>query len=987
MEIYDQHRRYGEGYNAPHFKPSGDTLRLIMSGLLAASLCLEALEVVEYFIDDPELVLGTLVVTLLHQGKPVVEQFLLRLAKIQFKAGNVQAAEATLGFLDEMETHCMNMEEKCDVLRMRYQSEGPDKMPSIRRLLQLSEIFTAQGDLDASMEAIESAAEVHCQLGVKPEIAEVGHDIHDRLQKLCDQSGDLLSSIQFEFRRCDMTSSITKDLAAARSRRSELLALPMCSTLAFFQRLHHRQCLEYLLVHQRASALEHAEKYVSYCQKYKDEGYMSAAENLRIKALIEPARMSDEVREVLLAEVSEGLESGMTRDKAAGRLVTYAEKALLLAGVLEELGDLQGEDREDSWPAIEKVLSDAEETFSVSRSKPEGMLLLLEISYLKGMFSRPSHQSAEPVQSLAAEAADGGRAGPGSEASQHQTVHDGYSRRSFNAVEFVSGVYHALQSESAMAFSNLLKGVNAEAERLQHGGHPLEKAQFLLHRGLLYYILVHYMDLGLFEVSEAGFRTRRDGLSKSLKCFVEALDIGQQFQHQIQEGPEKLAGLVSLQAFYANEQLFETALSICFEIDDNDLTWKWVQRSKARAYSAWLRKCFAQDSESGMTLAGFQPLVSFEDMLWVSSATKRTVVFADWVAVHHHLDQPRMFLVMLKFGRDVDGPIRKITGVQLDVDMEDIDDKIRRLTTARLDSTDSQSILAGFVPLLQPLVEFSSEGDILILSPTAPLHNVPLHAVDLMGTPLLERNPVAYVPSLSVLVSCLKRLEAPQSGAGRPPEWKAAVTGAYDDWSCSDVVTGERNKIYDSLRTLGHNLSSTPVLGLKLDVESFSRTAQEANLVHFHGHGLYNEHDILRQSLVLGPRDSYLHLQQILSLGLAAPHINLIACEGGIQDFSIGGDEPLGLLSAFLAGGAASAIGALWPVQSATGRRFTELFFEHFLHHLDRRELGPVVNLAEALRHACKIIRSCKETSTPYHWAPFILYGAWFCGRKPGETW
>jgi len=127
-------------------------------------------------------------------------------------------------------------------------------------------------------------------------------------------------------------------------------------------------------------------------------------------------------------------------------------------------------------------------------------------------------------------------------------------------------------------------------------------------------------------------------------------------------------------------------------------------------------------------------------------------------------------------------------------------------------------------------------------------------------------------------------------------------------------------------------------------------------------------------------------MNDITTLDLNRAYVTLIACEGGIQDFSLQGDEPLGLLSIFLIGGATSALGALWPIQSTTGRKFTQIFYNYFISHVDRTEFGPIVNLAMALQHTSLCVRACTETQTPYHWAAFVLYGAWFCRRKPG-TW
>jgi CHAT domain-containing protein len=171
-----------------------------------------------------------------------------------------------------------------------------------------------------------------------------------------------------------------------------------------------------------------------------------------------------------------------------------------------------------------------------------------------------------------------------------------------------------------------------------------------------------------------------------------------------------------------------------------------------------------------------------------------------------------------------------------------------------------------------------------------------------------------------------------------------------------------------------------------LTTTTAAQQLQSADVFHFHGHGIKDPHDPTKQSLALGEPGSSLSMGEIASLDLASAHVTLIACSGAVQDFSFSLDEPLGLLSAFLLSGASSVIGALWPIQSETGRSFTKIFYEYFLKHIDRSELGPIVNLARALQYTVLELKRHDKTSLPYHWAPFICYGSWFCRRKPG-TW
>ncbi|KAH7140411.1 CHAT domain-containing protein [Dactylonectria estremocensis] len=988
LEIWDLHRRYGQETDRPSVQPTSEAIQSIVEGLISAHLGLEALEIIEYFVDKPVDLLCALTLVQLQQDSPFAEDVLLRLAKIQLQDGDLESAETTLDTLDEMEGGCLRATERRHVLRLRYLDVEADKTTAIRLLLRLTETFQTAGDFDVAMETAEYAAEVHSQLSLNQEMSQLGFAIHDTLRTLCERSGDVLSGIQFEFRRCDMVCSTTDDLVSALTSRDELLALPICSRLPFFERMHKRQCLEYLIAHRGERAKVHAATYLSYCCRLKDDELISEAENLHFRALVEPTRASDEVREALLTGVAADLEPAIARDKVAGRHGSYVEKVLLLAEVLEELRAMSGEEREDSWPAIADMLHAVETTCSGLRCKPDGLvLLMLEVSYLNAMFTfmATSHDAAGASSQSPAEDADEGSL----QALQRQSSCTGIdTRKTFEPTRFMYDLYLAVQSGSVLSFRSVTKNMNSEAQRLRKEGHPLEEARYLLCRGMLCYVLAtgSYVDEEQLVAAGAGFDTKVDGLLESLKCFEESLALESRVNQRVHSVADSLESLIAFQASSTGSLqalLYDTALTICYELDDNDLTWAWAQKGKAYAYSTWLRNHTGGYDQSRRQAAILPKAeLSFQDMLWVSSASARTLVFVDWIAVHLDPD-PRLLLLVLQFTRDDGGTSRRLSLVELDISVDDVEEKARNLSTARLDSDDWRRALSSFAPLIQPLEELSEEGDVLVLSPTGCLHNVPLHALDLKGEPLIERNAVAYVPSLQVLVSCLGRLEAPSAGAERQPGWSAAVFGAYDDDGRNGEVETERSHIYESLNKLGSQLDSAPVLGSALDAESFARGAEKANLIHFHGHGWHDEHHILRQGLILGWRHEQLTLHHVAALALRSPHVNLIACESGVQDFSLGGDEPLGLLSAFLAGGAASVIAALWPIQSTTGRIFTETFFEYFLGHSDARELGPVVNLADALRHTCRSIRARKETATPYHWAPFVLYGAWFCSRKP----
>lgn len=67
--------------------------------------------------------------------------------------------------------------------------------------------------------------------------------------------------------------------------------------------------------------------------------------------------------------------------------------------------------------------------------------------------------------------------------------------------------------------------------------------------------------------------------------------------------------------------------------------------------------------------------------------------------------------------------------------------------------------------LVEPLKDLSRPGDVLVLCPAKELYMVPLHALQLGGQHLIERNPCTYTPSLSILGQCTSRGRPGSGGA------------------------------------------------------------------------------------------------------------------------------------------------------------------------------------------------------------------------------
>ncbi|KAI9865743.1 MAG: hypothetical protein M1824_000003 [Vezdaea acicularis] len=1013
--IFDIWKRYGEGHENPGIQFDHEFLQLLIVHLTKSGLYFEAFELLEYFTEAPESQFENLSSLLVAENNPTSINCILRLTKLVAEAdkfdsaldreaddfehasddepdevehaldGELDEVEQTLGGVSQLATEKhKTFQLDLDLLHFRYTAVDQGLLPRSENLLKVANDYLQQGHFDSTMQALEAAAELHCQLPVTPQAEKLGIQIHDQLHELCLQSGDFLSQTQFDLRRCDLITSFTGSIKEARTRRDQLLKSQFCSKLPFFGRYHRRQWAEYFMIHQKREALDQAQEYLKYCKIVGDKEKIALAENICLQTFVQPGRVSEESRVGVLEDVRSRLERGIKEDHDVELYLPELEKRLLLVDILDELGTLEGEDREDIFRTAVQILDEAQLLCPKVNFDRNSIFMKYEVGFLRSTFIAAGgleSDSPEPSPKAANQIFE-------ANLELGQEFHTP-GRKSFIDPKYLRQLSLVLQNNSYVMFRDLLQKVKDEEKRLEGEGHSLERARFFLFQGCFYRTLIEYHTDESFTAwwLEAGINSRVQGMRLALSYFEKALEIEERFFTEVTSESDQLAILVAEQYYFTGPLellLFECASEICSQLnDDNDQTWIWIQRRKARGLSGVLRNTFKNRS-SRATLELPAPL-TFEDALWASRASSRKVVFVDWAMVGEF--SPKLILMTLQFETDSDGfAARKLSMEELPMSSEDLSERKGGLNTARLEDLDADSFLSQFHPIIQPLETYTKEGDILVLSPTGPLHNMPLHALQLDGKPLIERNPLVYTPSLSALISCMERLEAPKPGAESSNNWKAAVLGAYDDDSRDPNVDKERLEIYSCLEALADKLGTNSTVGKDVNVSSFRDRATDINLLHFHGHGRYNQHDITRQSLELGSQGQQLTLNDIANLKLNAALATIIACEGGIQDFSLQGDEPFGLLSAFLFGGATSVLGALWPIQSETGRKFTEYFYDYFVNFVDRTELGPIVNLAVAVQQAALKIRECEETRAPYHWAAFVLYGCWFCPRKPG-TW
>lgn len=321
---------------------------------------------------------------------------------------------------------------------------------------------------------------------------------------------------------------------------------------------------------------------------------------------------------------------------------------------------------------------------------------------------------------------------------------------------------------------------------------------------------------------------------------------------------------------------------------------------------------------------------------------------------------------------------------------------LRRRGVAQLAST----AYGVYQTLLAPAEEQLRGKKRLLISPDGPLYSLAFES--LVTAPpstadyrdlrfLIERWPVSYVPSATVLAGLDRRREgaAPQYavdflGVGDPvfglasQSERAAVeerlrsffpergtwrlerlpATAHEVESIAGLFPEGRSTAFLEAAASEENVKHSPLLG-------------HARRLHFATHGLVDEDTPTLSGLVLTldddpSEDGLLQAYEIYNLELTADLAVLSACDTGLGK-KVRGEGIIGLTRAFFYAGVPSVVVSLWQVADDSTADLMVRFYRH---------LAAGEGKAASLRAAKLELLRDGSYANPYHWAPFILVGA-----------
>ncbi len=236
-------------------------------------------------------------------------------------------------------------------------------------------------------------------------------------------------------------------------------------------------------------------------------------------------------------------------------------------------------------------------------------------------------------------------------------------------------------------------------------------------------------------------------------------------------------------------------------------------------------------------------------------------------------------------------------------------------------------------PLVEPLLTVADPGDLLWFVPHDVLHYVPMHALSLNGAPLIDRHPVCYAPSSSVMRYC----QGKRKGSRRT----ALVIGDS---------RGDLPHAREEALSVSELFATEPHLGPDVKKSLFLRDLDQHDfdVIHVACHGSFDARDPLASRILLH-NESDLTALEIFGLRLRADLVTLSACQTAVNERRPG-DELIGLTRALIFAGTPSAVVSLWAVDDMSTGFLMRTFY--------RLLLDPAqVSKAQALREAQRELR------------------------------
>lgn len=278
---------------------------------------------------------------------------------------------------------------------------------------------------------------------------------------------------------------------------------------------------------------------------------------------------------------------------------------------------------------------------------------------------------------------------------------------------------------------------------------------------------------------------------------------------------------------------------------------------------------------------------------------------------------------------------------------EEIEGFTKEITRSGRDSYRIEAHLRGiYNKLIKPIEEYLTDCTRLIIIPTKFLFHCPFTALFDGESYLIENYNVSISPSASIYSICA---EGPQISM----DFLTLFIG--NDEHLAGI--GLEESFFK--KTFGRNIdivTTYPPPG---------ELIEKTGILHFSGHGTFNENEPLLSSILVGS-DASVSVLDLYSLDLSKVSLAIInACVSGMSRVEAV-DDIFGLVRGFFTAGCPTVVNTLWNLPDKVAPEFTAYFYSDLL------QCGnPLSSFSRSIR---KLIHST-EFNSPHYWACYQYYG------------
>lgn len=253
--------------------------------------------------------------------------------------------------------------------------------------------------------------------------------------------------------------------------------------------------------------------------------------------------------------------------------------------------------------------------------------------------------------------------------------------------------------------------------------------------------------------------------------------------------------------------------------------------------------------------------------------------------------------------------------------------------------------------------------DRIILVPHGMLHVVPFGALaTVRGRYLAEEVALTAAPSATIW----QRLSA------RPRAKSSAFLGLGNPRPKTRPLEASEREVEEAA-VLSKSMACTVLTRERASKEALRQHVSGKNILHFATHGEFPELDAIdfhRIILAEGvDGDGTLDAEDVRNMDLNAVYLAVLSiCNGGLYRYGPG-DEPYGLIPAFLIAGVQNVISTLWPLEDRFGRTFMKELYAGQL----------TIRPAQALQQSVRRFAGgglFRRAAKLRQWASFVLVGA-----------